>query len=83
MELTKKTTILLPPALHDRLTRLARTRHTSLGQLIRDACEAQYGEPSAEERLDAVRQLSRLGLPVGSIRRMKRESVPDPADLLP
>lgn len=33
MELTKKTTILFPPELHDRLVRLARDRRTSLGEL--------------------------------------------------
>ena len=81
MELTKKTTILFPPVLHERLTQLATQRGTSLGDLVRSACEREYGEPSREERRAAVRQLSSLRLPVGGVRRMKRESVPSPEDL--
>jgi hypothetical protein len=42
MELTKKTTILFPPDLHDPLTQLASKRGTSLGALVREACEARY-----------------------------------------
>ena len=81
MELTKKTTILLSPALHEHLTRTARARRTSLGQLVREACECQYGAVSDEDRLRAVDELRRLSLPVGSPRTMKRESVPRPGDL--
>ncbi|PKN55044.1 MAG: hypothetical protein CVU56_23390 [Deltaproteobacteria bacterium HGW-Deltaproteobacteria-14] len=43
MELTRKTTILSSPALHDRLVQLARRRGVSTGQLIRQAVESQYG----------------------------------------
>jgi hypothetical protein len=83
MELTKKTTILFPPDLHARLVRLARQRGTSLGELVRTACELQYGLASKEERLAAVRDLSSLGLPVGTPEEMARESTPDPEELMP
>ena len=83
MGLTKKTTILLQPELHERLTRLAAQRHTSIGELIRTACERQYGLGGSAERVDAVRALAALALPVGSPAEMKRESVPSPDDLLP
>ena len=83
MELTKKTTILLPPDLHAHLTRTAEERGKSLGQLVREACESQYGHVSSEDRVRAVHELRRLSLPVGSPRKMKRESVPEPGDLLP
>jgi hypothetical protein len=43
MELTHKTTILLSKALHRQLTELARERGQSLGELVRQACERQYG----------------------------------------
>ena len=83
MELSKKTTILLSPDMHERLARLASERNTSMGQLVREACEKQYGDLSVEERLVAVRRLGTLNLPVGSVDQMKRESVPDPDEPLP
>jgi hypothetical protein len=83
MELSKKTTILLPPRLHARLSRLAAHRKTSLGELVRQACERQYPDLSSEERLEAVRVLTALCLPVGAPARMKRQSVPKAKDLLP
>ena len=81
--LTKKTTILLPPKLHDRLTRIAEERHTSLGDLVRSACETQYGAPTREEKIASVRRLAAMNLPVGSPRQIKKESVPHPDDLMP
>jgi len=83
MELTHKTTILFPPDLHEQLTRLARQLGTSLGDLVRRACEKQYGIVSRNERVEAVHQLEALSLPVGSPEEMKRESVPTPERLLP
>jgi predicted DNA-binding protein len=81
MELSKKTTILLTPELHARLVTLAKQRGSSIGALIREACERQYGLYSKEGRLAAVREMSQLSLPVGTVRQMKRESVPDPKEL--
>lgn len=75
MELSKKTTILFPPALYEDLTRLARRRKSSVGELIREACRAQYFLPGRKERLELVEQLSALRLPVGTPEEMERESV--------
>lgn len=72
----KKTTILFPPDLHERLSRLAEQQGTSLGDLVRKACELQYGRASAETRLEAVRQLAAMSLPVRDPGAMKRDSVP-------
>lgn len=83
MELSKKTTILFSPDLHRRLARLAKRQHTSLGALVREACEAQYGVVADPRRLDAARELAELALPVGTPSKMKRESVPSDDDLLP
>ena len=83
MELAKKTTILFTPDLHARLMRLAKRRRSSLGSLVREACEIQYGTPGTEERIEAARALRALRLPVGRVAAMKRQSVPDPDDLLP
>jgi len=83
MELTKKTTILFSPDLHRRLAELAARRGRSMGDLVREACEIQYGVVGGSEQLAAVAALSQLSLPVDSPAAMKRESVPDPDALLP
>ena len=83
MELSKKTTILFSPELYERLCRLAKQKGVSLGELVRSACEKQYGLASREDRLEAVRSLASLSLPVGEVREMKEESVPKPQDLVP
>ncbi len=77
MELTHKTTLLLPPDLHRHLTRLARQKGISLGELVRRACEAQYGIVSREARIAAVRELATMSLPVSDPEQMERESVAD------
>jgi hypothetical protein len=73
--LTKKTTILFSPDLYDRLTRLAKQRRTSVGELVREACRAQYCLSSSAERLALVDQLAHFSLPVGTPEEMERESV--------
>lgn len=83
MELTKKTTILFSPELHRRLSQLAERRGRSLGDLVREACELQYGVVGSSRQSAAVAALARLELPVGTVAAMKRESVPDPDALLP
>ena len=83
MELSKKTTILFTPELHRRLSRLAARRGSSLGELVREACEAQYGVAGSEARLEAASGLAALALPVASPGTMKRESQPEPDALLP
>ncbi len=83
MELEKKTTILFRPDFHEFLTGLARQRGVSLGHLVRQACEIQYGFSSKESRLEAVDRLASLSLPVGTPQQMADESVPRAEDLLP
>jgi len=83
MALSKKTTILLTPELHKGLSALAEKRGSSIGALIRGACEKHYGLYSIEDRVLAVKELGELTLPAGSVRQMKRESIPDVRELLP
>jgi hypothetical protein len=83
MELSKKTTILFSPELHRRLSQLAARRGLSLGELVREACEARYGVVGSASRLEAVGALAALDLPVGGPDQMKRESQVDPDELLP
>jgi hypothetical protein len=83
MELSKKTTVLFSPELHRRLTELAARRGRSLGDLVREACEVQYGVVGGPEQRDAVAGLAALSLPVSDPASMKAESVPSPDALLP
>lgn len=78
MELSKKTTILFRPEMHQRLAKLAASRGMSLGDLVRNACEREYDLASQEERLAAVHALAGLNLPVGTPAEMALESIPDP-----
>ena len=64
MELSKKTTILFTPELHERLKRLAKQRRVSIGELVRDACVAQYRLVAAGRRLAAVAELAAFSLPL-------------------
>lgn len=63
MELTKKTTILFPPDLYERLAALAKQRNSSIGELVRTACSEHYGIASRGDRLEAVKRLRQLTLP--------------------
>ena len=83
MELSKKTTILLSPRLFNLLKSLSKARNSSIGELVRSACEIQYGLISEPDMHAAVDRLSSLTLPVDSPDTMKRESVPGPKDLVP
>lgn len=83
IELSKKTTILLSPQLHEQLTRLAAQQGTSLGELVRAAREKQYLQPSKKDRLSAVNRLAALRLPVATPRNMKRQSAPTPEETRP
>ncbi len=83
MELSKKTTILFSPQMHQQLARLADHKRTSLGDLVRDACQKQYRLVSNERRLQAVQQLGRMTLPVDDAQVMRDQAVPSAGDLLP
>jgi hypothetical protein len=82
MELSKKTTILFPSELYDQLSILAQQRHSSVGELVRQACQSQYSLTSKADRLALLIQMANLNLPVGTPEEMKRESLA-PIELLP
>lgn len=83
MDLAKKTTILLTEEMHKRLTSLAEREGVSLGELVRKACESQYGIVYRDDRLAAVKALAALNLPVADVQTMKREATLDAKELLP
>lgn len=81
MELGHKTTILLSPRMHLRLTQLATRRGTSMGALIRRALEVTYGLQDSDAPLVALAELAALSLPVGSPASMKAESIESPGEI--
>lgn len=81
MGLTHKTTILLSEPLHRQLTELAKERRQSLGELVRRACERQYGAADEDARRSAVEELAAMRLPVGPVEELVAESVADPRPL--
>ena len=76
MELGKKTTVLFSHEQFSNLKKLAKARNRSIGNLIRSACEKQYGLVPQDEALEAVDALSKLSMPVGSVQEMKRQLNP-------
>jgi predicted DNA-binding protein len=81
MRLTHKTTVLLSERLHRQLSQLAAERGQSMGELVRQACERQYGMADVNARLAAVEALRSMRLPVGPVEQMIAESVAEPQDL--
>jgi predicted DNA-binding protein len=81
MRLTHKTTVLLSERLHRQLSQLAAERGQSMGELVRQACERQYGMADVDARLAAVEALRSMRLPVGPVEQMIAESVAEPEDL--
>jgi len=74
--LTRRVQVLLSPEQYERLTALARARGTSIGALIRQAVDQLLHAPGGEEeRLQAVRKMSALRLPVADWEQMERESM--------
>lgn len=82
MALTKKTTILFPELLHKRLTQMAKQNKTSLGRLVRTACEKQYGLMSRSETEKALNDLAELSLPIEEMPELKNQLNPSPDKLM-
>lgn len=58
--MTKKSTILFPPILYRELQDAARQQGRSVGDLVREAVEIQYGSGGVAARLRAVDALAQL-----------------------
>lgn len=58
-----------------RIRALARREGRSVGSLIREAVEVQYLADDQARRLDAVRRLAAMRLPVDDWETMERESI--------
>ncbi len=74
---SKRVQVLLSPEQFSRLQAIARSEGESVGSLVRNAIEDVYLRRAEHERLDAVRQLGAMSLPVSDWEQMERESVAD------
>ena len=58
--MTKKATILFPPALYQELQDEARRQGRSVGELVREAAMIRYGAGGVSARIEAVEKLVHL-----------------------
>ena len=58
--MTKKATILFPPALYGEVADEARRQGRSVGELVREAVMIRYGAGGESMRVEAVERLVRL-----------------------
>jgi hypothetical protein len=72
---SKRVQVLLSPEQFSRLQTIARSEGESVGSLVRHAIEDVYFRREEEARLDAVRRLGAMNLPVTDWEQMERESV--------
>lgn len=77
--LTKRVQVLLDPFQYQRLDEIARQRNRSVGALIREAIDQVYLQSVMDERLEAVRALAAMQLPVADWEQMEQESVEETA----
>ena len=71
--LTKKATILFSPAVYRKLERVAEREGTSVAHLIRQAAIQCYLVPDRRTRMEAVKALAAMQLPVADWPTMERE----------
>jgi len=69
----KRTQILFPEDELRRLRRDAAARHCSVGHLVREAVAKSYGQKPDQARLEAVRRIAAMSLPVSDWEQMEEE----------
>jgi len=66
--------LLLPQTLLRRIKKEARARHTTFSSLVRESLQRTFaGAFSQASRLDSVRRLQAMSLPVGPWKQMESE----------
>ena len=71
--MTKKTTILFPPKVYHQLEQVAAQHKTSVAALIRRAAIQHYLLPDRRTRLEAVKAITAMNLPVADWPQMEQE----------
>lgn len=73
--MTKKATILFPPALYKEIEGEARQQGRSVGELVREAAMIRYGSGGASARLEAVERLASLNDAIGDPEQLEDEII--------
>lgn len=71
--MTKKATILFPPALYKEIEDEARLQGRSVGELVREAAMIRYGAGGESARIEAVEKLVNLNDEVGDPEQLEDE----------
>ena len=71
---TERVQVLLSREQVTRLRAIAQAHHESLGALIRNAVDEVYLHPEQAARIEAVRRMAALSLPVSDWEQMESES---------
>ena len=73
--MTKKATILFPPALYREIEEEARLQGRSVGELVREAAMIRYGSGGVSARVEAVERLARLDDDIGDPEQIEDEII--------
>ncbi len=66
--------LLLPQTLLKRIKKEAKARHTTFSSLVRESLQRTFKDPfSKSSRLNAVRRLQEMSLPIGPWKQMESE----------
>ena len=71
--MTKKATILFPPALYRQIEDEARLQGRSVGELVREAAMIRYGSGGVSARIEAVERLAKLDDDIGDPEQIEDE----------
>jgi len=71
----KKTTLLFDEDVYDKLKDRARRDNVSIGGLVREAVATYYGVKTKEDKLQALKKLKDLDLPVADPEIMEKEII--------
>jgi len=71
----KKTTLLFEEDVYDKLKDKARRDNVSIGGLVREAVATYYGMKTKEDKLQALKKLRSLDLPVADPETMENEII--------
>jgi len=69
----KKTTLLFEESVYNKLKERAKRENSSIGELVREAVADFYGMKSKEDRLEALKKLKSLNIPVSGQEQIEKE----------